>query len=151
VARSYGMGSVYWPGIRTGDSYAMQQLSGNGTSLTVANTNLSGLSRLKYAWGVGAGGTDVFYTGAFYRFLNQNSGQALDVNGSSTADGAGIIQWPQNGGNNQQWVITDNGGGYYKITNRNSGKALDVDMSSTTAGAALRNGHGTAATTSNGN
>ncbi len=137
VARSYGMGSVYWPGIRTGDSYAMQQLSGSGTSLTVTNTNLSGLSRLMYAWGVGAGGTDVFYTGAFYRFLNQNSGQALDVNGSSTADGAGIIQWPQNGGNNQQWIITDNGGGYYKITNRNSGKALDVDMSSTTAAAGI--------------
>nr|WP_294941758.1 RICIN domain-containing protein [uncultured Mucilaginibacter sp.] len=137
VARSYGMGSVYWPGIRTGDIYSMQQLSGSGASITVTNTNLSGLSRLNYAWGVGAGGTDAFYTGAFYRFLNQNSGQALDVNGSSTVDGAGIIQWPQNGGNNQQWIITDNGGGYYKITNRNSGKALDVDMSSTTAGAGI--------------
>lgn len=137
VARSYGMGSVYWPGIRTGDIYAMQQLSGSGAGITVTNTNLSGLSRLTYAWGVGAGGTDVFYTGAFYRLLNQNSGQALDVNSSSTADGAGIIQWPQNGGNNQQWIITDNGGGYYKITNRNSSKTLDVDMSSTTAGAAI--------------
>ncbi|TFF35660.1 RICIN domain-containing protein [Mucilaginibacter psychrotolerans] len=137
VARSYGMGSVYWPGIRTGDSYAMQQLSGSGAGITVTNTNLSGLSRLIYAWGVGAGGTDVFYTGAFYRFLNQNSGQALDVNGSSTVDGAGIIQWPQNGGSNQQWIITDNGGGYYKIANRNSSKALDVDMSSTIAGAGI--------------
>jgi endoglucanase len=135
--RAYGMGSIYWPGIRNGDSYSMQQLNGTGTSLTVSNTNASGLSRLKYSWGVGAGGTNVFYTGAYYRLLNQNSGQALDVNAASTANGAGIIQWPQNGGNNQQWVITNNGGGYYKITNRNSGLALDVNGGATTNGAGI--------------
>lgn len=135
--RTLGMGAVYWPGIRTGDSYALQQLGGSGTSLTVSTTNASGLSRLKYAWGVGTGGTDVFYTGAYYRFLNLNSGQAMDVNGGSTANGANIIQWPQNGGNNQQWVITDNGGGYYKITNRNSGLALDVNGASTASGAGI--------------
>jgi len=83
------------------------------------------------------GGTDVFYAGAYYRFLNQNSGQAMDVNGASTADGAGIIQWPQNGGNNQQWIIADNGNGYYKITNRNSGQALDVNGSSVADGAGI--------------
>lgn len=135
--RAFGMGAVYWPGIRTGDSYAMETLGGSGTSLTVSNTNASGLSRLKYGWGVGTGGTDVFYAGAYYRLLNQNSGQALDVNAASTANGANIIQWPQNGGNNQQWVITDNGGGYYKITNRNSGLALDVNGASTTNGAGI--------------
>ncbi|PWK78422.1 ricin-type beta-trefoil lectin protein [Mucilaginibacter oryzae] len=135
--RAYTMGAVYWPGIRTGDSYAIQQLNGTAPNYTVSTTNASGLSRIKYAWGVGAGGTDTFYTGAYYRFLNLNSGQALDVNGASTANGTGIIQWPQNGGNNQQWIITDNGGGYYKITNRNSGQALDVNMSSTANGAGI--------------
>jgi len=137
VMRALGLGAVYWPGIRTGDGYAIQQLSGNSASPTVTTTNASGLSRLKYAWGVGAGGTDTFYSGAYYRLLNLNSGQALDVNGGSTANGAGIIQWPQNGGNNQQWQITDNGGGYYKITNRNSGQALDVNMGSTANGAGI--------------
>ncbi|MDB5149665.1 MAG: hypothetical protein JWQ57_3685 [Mucilaginibacter sp.] len=136
-ARAFGMGAVYWPGVRTGDSYAIQQLNGTGTSLTVSTTNASGLSRIKYAWGVGAGGTDTFYTGAYYRLLNVNSGQALDVNGGSTANGAGIIQWPQNGGNNQQWVIAANGGGYYKVTNRNNGQSLDVNMSSTANGAGI--------------
>jgi endoglucanase len=135
--RASDMGSVYWPGIRTGDSYSIQQLNGSGTSLTVSTTNASGLSRIKYGWGVGAGGTDTFYSGAYYRFLNINSGQALDVNGGSTANGAGIIQWPQNGGSNQQWQITDNSGGYYKITNRNSAQALDVNMSSTANGAGI--------------
>ncbi len=137
VIRSLGMGAVYWPGIRNGDGYAIQQLGGSAANPTVSTTNASGLSRLKYAWGVGAGGTDTFYNAAYYRFLNLNSGQALDVNGASTANGAGIIQWPQNGGNNQQWQITDNGGGYYKITNRNSGQALDVNMSSTANGAGI--------------
>ncbi|MCR8557767.1 RICIN domain-containing protein [Mucilaginibacter sp. BJC16-A38] len=132
--RALGMGSVYWPGIRTGDSYAIQSLGGTAASPTVIVTNASGISRLKYAWGIGAGGTDVFYTGAYYRLLNLNSGDAMDVNGSSTLTGASVIQWPQNGGNNQQWIITDNGGGYYKITNRNSGYALDVNGASTATG-----------------
>lgn len=135
--RATGMGSIYWPGIRTGDSYAMETITGSGTNLTLTNNNSSGLSRLQYGWGVGAGGTDTFYSGAYYRFINLNSGLALDVNGASTANGAGIIQWPQNAGNNQQWTITDNGGGYYKITNRNSGQVLDVSGASTANGASV--------------
>jgi len=135
--RTLGVGSVYWPGIRNGDGYAIEVLGGSSSSPTVSTTNPSGLSRIKYGWGVGTGGTDVFYTGAYYRFINQNSALAMDVNGSSLANGANIIQWPQNGGNNQQWIITDNGNGYYKITNRNSGLALDVNGGSTTDGATI--------------
>jgi len=135
--RTLGMGAVYWPGIRNGDGYAMLQLGGSATSPTVTTTNASGLSRLKYAWGVGTGGTDVFYPGAYYRLLNINSGDALDVNGASTASGANVIQWPQNGGNNQQWVITSSSGGYYTLTNRNSGMMLDVSGASTTQGAGI--------------
>ena len=128
--RTLGMGAVYWPGVRNGDSYAMESLIGT----TLTNTNASGLSRLQYAWGVGTGGTDVFYSGAYYRFLNVNSGQALDVNSASTASGAAIIQWPQNGGTNQQWVITADGS-YYEIKNRNSGDVLDISGASTASGA----------------
>ncbi|MGH7238311.1 MAG: RICIN domain-containing protein, partial [Candidatus Saccharimonadales bacterium] len=134
--RALGMGAVYWPGIRNGDSYAMLQLGGSAASPIVTNTNASGLSRLKYAWGVGTGGTDIFYPTAYYRLLNVNSGNALDVNGASTADGAGIIQWQQNGGNNQQWTITANGSNY-KITNRNSGLALDINGASKASGAGI--------------
>ena len=135
--RTLGMGSVYWPGIRNGDGYAIELLGGSAGSPTVSTVNSSGLSRLQYGWGVGTGGTDVFYSGAYYRFLNQNSGLAMDVNGASTASGAGVIQWPQNGGNNQQWIITDNGNGYYKILNRNSGLSLDVNGASTANGAGI--------------
>ncbi|MGZ3811771.1 MAG: RICIN domain-containing protein [Mucilaginibacter sp.] len=135
--RTLGMGIVYWPGIRNGDGYAIEVLGGSSSSPTVFTTNSSGLSRIKYGWGVGTGGTDLFYTGAYYRLINQNSALAMDVNGASLANGANIIQWPQNGGNNQQWVITDNGSGYYKIVNRNSGLALDVNGGSTTSGATI--------------
>jgi endoglucanase len=137
--RALGMGAVYWPGIRNGDSYALQQVSGSVGSPTISTTSVSGLSRLQYAWGVGTGGTDVFYSGAYYRFINVNSGEAMDVNGGSTASGAGIIQWPQNGGNNQQWAITANGS-YYTITNRNSGDVLDVNGGSTANGAGIIQG-----------
>ncbi len=135
--RTLGMGAVYWPGIRNGDGYAMLQLGGSAASPTVTTTNASGLSRLQYAWGVGTGGTDVFYPGAYYRLLNINSGDALDVNGASTASGANVIQWPQNGGNNQQWIITSSSGGYYTLTNRNSSILLDVNGASTSQGAGI--------------
>ncbi|GGH00093.1 RICIN domain-containing protein [Mucilaginibacter phyllosphaerae] len=135
--RAFGMGSVYWPGIRNGDSYSMQQLNGTGINLTVSNTNATGLSRLKYAWGVGTGGTDVFYPAAYYRFINVNSGLALDVNSSSTNSGEGVLQWYPNGGNNQQWIITAGSNGFYKITNRNSSLALDVSGASTSNGTGI--------------
>jgi endoglucanase len=54
--RALGMGSVYWPGIRNGDGYALLQLSGNPDSPTVSTVSASGLSRIKYGWGIGTGG-----------------------------------------------------------------------------------------------
>ncbi len=69
-----------------------------------------------------------------YRIVNRNSGKALDVYQQSTSDGANVIQWPYNGGNNQKWTIVEAGGGYYRIVNVNSGKDLDVYQSSTADG-----------------
>jgi hypothetical protein len=36
---------------------------------------------------------------------NRATGYLADVNGQSTADGASVIEWPPNGGNNQQWQL----------------------------------------------
>ncbi|MET4083885.1 endoglucanase [Pedobacter sp. UYP30] len=119
--------SIYWPGLRDNDRYSLYNF--NGTSMV--STNASGLNRMKYGWGVGNGGTDVFYPDAFYRILNRNSNLSLDVNGGSKDSGAALIQWYPNGGDNQQWVITDNGSGYFKILNKNSNLSLDVKGSST--------------------
>jgi len=62
---------------------------------------------------------------AITNLISRNSSKCLDVNGASTADGASIIQWSCNGGNNQdwQWVAV---GSYYQLKARHSGKCLNV-------------------------
>ena len=140
--RSSGIGGVYWPGLRTGDTYSLLTLS--GTSLTV--NNASGLSRLQYAWG----NTTIeqpygsFSSGTWYEILNRNSGDALDVNGQSTVAGARIIQWSYWGGNNQQWSLAALDSGFYTVSNRNSSLLLDV------AGASKANGDSVIQWTANG-
>ena len=42
-----------------------------------------------------------------------------------------MIQWRDNGGLNQQWAVSDAGGGFRKLVSRLSGKALDVSATST--------------------
>lgn len=107
-----GMGSVYWPGLRAGDTYSMETLNGSGTSLTLSNNSTSGVNRLKYAYGLTGGG--------YFKIVNRNSGLALDISGNSTANGGLAIQWPYSGAANQQWrEVPVNGG--YKLVNRNSG------------------------------
>jgi hypothetical protein len=129
------MGCVYWPGLRDGDTYSLLTLSGS----TLTTNNASGLTRLQYGWG----NTSIsfpagsFNSSAWYRIVCRNSNKALDVNGSSTANGGAIVQWDYWGGNNQQWKITNLGNGYYSIINRNSNKALDVNGGSTTSGTGI--------------
>lgn len=139
VFRNDGVASVYWPGLRDGDSYAIQNRGGSGTNITLTTTNASGVQRIRYGWGEnvsgGGGGGPVFNPSAYYRIVNRNSGKVADVNGGSTANGAQVIQYTWGGGNNQQWQIIDNGGGYFRIINRNSGKAMDVSGASTANGA----------------
>ncbi|MER5510844.1 RICIN domain-containing protein [Streptomyces sp. NPDC002766] len=74
----------------------------------------------------------------YYTIKNANSGQLMDVNQASTADGGSVVQWPSNGGTNQQWNIVPVSGQLYKIVNRNSGKALDINGSSHWRGTALQ-------------
>jgi hypothetical protein len=51
--RQFRMGSVYWPGLRTDDTYTMQELTGSGTHLGLRTTNQSGADRLAWGWGRG--------------------------------------------------------------------------------------------------
>ncbi|MEV0536798.1 RICIN domain-containing protein [Kitasatospora sp. NPDC050463] len=83
------------------------------------------------------GGTQAASTGGpntnpstFYTIKNTNSGQLMDVSAGSTADGGTVIQWPNNGGANQQWNIVPVSGQLFKIVNRNSGKVLETPWSS---------------------
>ncbi|QLQ38415.1 non-reducing end alpha-L-arabinofuranosidase family hydrolase [Micromonospora robiginosa] len=73
-------------------------------------------------------------TSAWYVLVNRNSGKALDVYNLATNDGARIVQWARNNGNQQQWQFVDSGGGYYRLRSRLSGKVLDVYNFSTANG-----------------
>lgn len=77
-------------------------------------------------------------TNAWYVLVNRNSGKAMDVSGTSTADGARINQWTRHDQANQQWQFVDSGDGYYRLKSRHSGKVLDVAGSSTADGAQIQ-------------
>ncbi|GIG41023.1 pectate lyase family protein [Cellulomonas phragmiteti] len=65
-------------------------------------------------------------TNAWYVLVNRQSGKAMDVRDTSTADGAVIQQWPRNDGAWQQWQFVDSGSGWYRVKSRHSGKVLDL-------------------------
>ncbi|HEX6684110.1 MAG TPA: RICIN domain-containing protein [Candidatus Limnocylindrales bacterium] len=65
-------------------------------------------------------------TNAWYVFVSRHSGKVVDLYNLSTADGAPIVQWARNNGNQQQWQFVDAGGGYYKVRSRHSGKFLEM-------------------------
>lgn len=44
-------------------------------------------------------------TTGYSRLVNAGNNLCADVEGGSTADGARIIQWPSNGGTNQEWQV----------------------------------------------
>ena len=62
-------------------------------------------------------------------------GRVLDVSGASTADGAGAIVWPPNGGSNQRWSVEPLGDGNVRLVAGHSGKVLDISGASTADGA----------------
>jgi hypothetical protein len=75
--------------------------------------------------------------GASYVLTNVGSGMVMDVNGESTSDGAGIIQWPYHGGANERWTLQPAANGAWTLVGVASGKVLDVPNVSTAPGVAL--------------
>ncbi|MEU6366964.1 RICIN domain-containing protein [Streptomyces sp. NPDC046931] len=68
----------------------------------------------------------------YVRIDNRNDpAQVVDVTDGSTADSAPVQLWTYGGGDNQQWLPVDEGGGVYHFVNRHSGKCLDVPGAST--------------------
>jgi hypothetical protein len=50
--RTAKMGSTYWPGLRSGDGYALSTLNTSTNPWTLSVTNASGLDRVHWAWGL---------------------------------------------------------------------------------------------------
>lgn len=72
-----------------------------------------------------------------YTITNRNSGDVIDIPGSSTTQGTDLEQWPANGGANQRWRLTSLGCGLYKITSGSDGQSMDISGQSTSPGALL--------------
>ncbi|ONI91057.1 alpha-L-fucosidase [Saccharothrix sp. ALI-22-I] len=64
--------------------------------------------------------------GTVYRLVARHSGKVADVQGSGTANGTDVLQWPWLNQANQKWTFTKTGDGYYKIKGVGSGKLLEV-------------------------
>ena len=58
--------------------------------------------------------------------VSVNSGQLIDVAGVSTEVGGRVIQWPANGGRNQQWRFEWLSPGTFRIVSVHSGQVIDV-------------------------
>jgi hypothetical protein len=71
-------------------------------------------------------------SGQTYKLINVNSGKALDVYSSGTANFTNVGIYSDNGSTAQRWNIIANSDGTYKLINTNSNKALDVYSAGTT-------------------
>lgn len=109
--------------------YVSDNFTGNYITLTADNNCLGGWDNLITSVRVRANG--VTGKNGTYSLKNRNSGKYMDLTGGNTTDGTAIIQWNGNGGNNQQFTLTDVGDGAYRINSVASGKAIDVYGAST--------------------
>ncbi|MFE9424710.1 alpha-galactosidase [Kitasatospora sp. NPDC006697] len=75
--------------------------------------------------------------GTRYKLVNGASGGRMDVRNDSTADGAAIVQWQDNGAADQQWTFGPAAGGAYTIANANSGLLLNIPGGSGSSGTGL--------------
>ncbi|SEG87942.1 Cellulase (glycosyl hydrolase family 5) [Nonomuraea solani] len=101
TVRALGMGAIYWPGLRSGDTYTLQTLTGSGTSLRLTTPNASGVDRVRHAWALTPSTTSVL--------RGVGSGRCLDVPGASRTNGTQVTIYDCNGGANQQWTRTSSG------------------------------------------
>ena len=85
-------------------------------------------------WSVYCAGCGI-QTGVALQVINNNSGLCLDNTGAGNTQGTQQDQWTCNGGTNQNWTLTSEGGSNYQMMVQNSGQVLDVSGSSKSSGA----------------
>lgn len=83
-----------------------------------------------------AGNVPALDNASYYALVNRSSGRYIDVPGKSTNNDVQMIQWDNNGGDNQRWKLREAGNGYKYIISKHSNKALDV-KGATASGSAV--------------
>ncbi|HEX4791374.1 MAG TPA: cellulase family glycosylhydrolase [Actinospica sp.] len=86
IARGMGMGMVYWPGLRTGDSYSIESLNAKGR---LVDNSASGVAQLRWGYGYGTVPpvNDQPAAPPGQELIGSASGRCADVPGFSTTDG----------------------------------------------------------------
>ncbi|MGW0886180.1 glycosyl hydrolase family 95 catalytic domain-containing protein [Streptomyces sp. NPDC002671] len=130
---AWGTGSIRGLGLRGGFTLDMDWSGGNVTSATLHSTGGTS-TRVKFGtWSqavtMAAGGSVTLTPptrATTFVLVNRRSGKAIDVPGSSTTAGTGLIQYTQHGNANQRWKLTDLGCRVYTLANVNSALLADV-------------------------
>ena len=118
-----------WSGRVNDSTYVWLPLSfPSATSVTMSWFNTTNIDA---ATGALSGNNFVF------KLKDVASGKVADVTSASTADGARIKQFTDNGGANQKWQLQYDAAGFFKLKNVNSGKLLDVLSGAVADGTAL--------------
>jgi pectate lyase len=76
--------------------------------------------------------------GVYYNIVNRHSGKAIQIEGSSTAENAMVVQATRSSATSQQFRFEPSATGWWRIINRNSNKAINVVNGSTADGAEVR-------------
>jgi hypothetical protein len=113
-ARDNSVATIAWSGINNTDLYHWFHSFSN---LTEVNTQVTNMFR----WGWKEQNAVVAGT---YRIKNRNNSEYLD-NLGSTSSGADVGQWSSTGGNNQKWILVQNGSVWWHIENVDSSDYLD--------------------------
>jgi len=97
-----------WTVANNGQGYFTLTCTTNGLAAGVNNSTTAGQSLILEPV---TGAADQLWTiqpfdGSYYRLINKLSGDAMDVDGGSTTNGADIDQWNVTGGWNQEWSFT---------------------------------------------
>jgi hypothetical protein len=121
-------------GVGSGNAYETVRARHSGKCAdVVSRSTADGANVVQYACNGGANQhfQALSIGSGYHQLVARHSNKCLTVPSSSTADGVQVQQQscgPANNAanTNQQWQITDLGGGYHRITARHSGKCLDV-------------------------
>ena len=105
IARGMGMGMVYWPGLRFGDSYSIESLGSDGK---LTNNSATGVAQLQWGYGFGTVPpvNDQPAAPPGEEIVGAASGRCVDVPGFSTTAGTQLDMWDCNAGGNQTWDYT---------------------------------------------
>lgn len=124
--------------IESGETYAVTNTCG-GKAL--AAPDATSIAQLVTANPAGSDDLQKWVTSTYpngkWKLKNVASAMTANVFYGSTANGATVGQYADNGGSNAEWEITPGINGNYTITGVGSGKALDVPANSTAAGVGI--------------